>query len=151
KVNPPLRTQEDINALLEGLKDGTIDAIATDHAPHHFDEKDLEFDKAAFGMVGLETALGVILTNVVEKKGISINKVIEKMTIGPAKVLGLDMGTLKIGAPADITVIDINREWVVNKDKFLSKGRNTPFNGLKLKGKAAMTIVDGNVTYSEIK
>ena len=97
KVNPPLRTQEDIDALLEGLKDGTIDAIATDHAPHHFDEKDLEFDKAAFGMVGLETALGVILTKVVEEKDIPINTVIEKMTIGPAKVLGLELGTLKIG------------------------------------------------------
>lgn len=150
KVNPPLRTQEDIDALLEGLKDGTIDAIATDHAPHHFDEKDLEFDKAAFGMVGLETALGVILTKVVEEKDIPINTVIEKMTIGPAKVLGLELGTLKIGVPADITVIDINKEWTVDKDKFFSKGRNTPFHGFKLKGKAVMTIVDGKVTYSEI-
>jgi len=150
KVNPPLRTQEDINALLEGLKDGTIDAIATDHAPHHFDEKDLEFDKAAFGLVGLETALGVILTNVVEKSGLPLNTVIEKMTIGPAKVLGLDMGTLRVGAPADITVIDTNREWIVDKDKFFSKGRNTPFDGFKLKGKAVMTIADGNIIYSEI-
>lgn len=150
KVNPPLRTQEDIDALLEGLKDGTIDAIATDHAPHHFDEKDLEFDKAAFGLVGLETALGIILTNVVEKKGLSINKAIEKMTIGPAEVLGLDMGTLKIKAPADITIIDTNREWIVDKNKFFSKGKNTPFHGFKLKGKAVMTIVDGRVTYSEI-
>ncbi|HHY42729.1 MAG TPA: dihydroorotase [Thermoanaerobacterales bacterium] len=151
KVNPPLRTQEDVDALLEGLKDGTIDAIATDHAPHHIDEKDLEFDQAAFGLVGLETALGVILTNVVGKNGISLNTAIQKMTIGPAKVLGLEMGTLKVGASADITVIDINREWIVDKDRFFSKGRNTPFHGLKLKGKAVMTIVDGNVTYSEIE
>jgi len=150
KVNPPLRTQEDIDALLEGLSDGTIDAIATDHAPHHVDEKDVEFDKAAFGMVGLETALGVILTKVVGKKGITLNTVIQKMTHGPAKVLGLDMGTLKAGNLADITVIDLEREWTVDKDKFFSKGRNTPFHGLKLKGKAVMTIVDGKIVYSEI-
>ncbi|MFY9218679.1 MAG: dihydroorotase, partial [Tepidanaerobacteraceae bacterium] len=107
KVNPPLRTKEDLEALLEGLKDGTVDAIATDHAPHHIDEKDLEFDKAAFGLIGLETALGVILTKVVGENGIPLNTVIEKMTVGPAKVLGLDMGTLKVGGPADITVIDL--------------------------------------------
>jgi dihydroorotase len=149
KVNPPLRTQEDLKALLEGLKDGTIDAIATDHAPHHIDEKDLEFDKAAFGMVGLETALGLIQTKVVEEGGLYINKAIEKMTSGPAKILGLHMGTLKIGATADITVIDPNRVWTVDKDKFFSKGRNTPFNGWELRGKAVMTIVDGRVVYSD--
>lgn len=150
KVNPPLRTKEDLEALLEGLKDGTVDAIATDHAPHHIDEKDLEFDKAAFGLIGLETALGVILTKVVGENGIPLNTVIEKMTVGPAKVLGLDMGTLKVGGPADITVIDLEREWTVDKDKFFSKGRNTPFHGFKLKGKAVMTIVDGKSAYSEI-
>lgn len=150
KVNPPLRTKEDLEALLEGLKDGTVDAIATDHAPHHIDEKDLEFDKAAFGLIGLETALGVILTKVVGENGIPLNTVIEKMTVGPAKVLGLDMGTLKVGGPADITVIDLEREWTVDKDKFFSKGRNTPFHGFKLKGKAVMTIVDGKSAYSEM-
>ena len=151
KVNPPLRTKEDLEALLEGLKDGTVDAIATDHAPHHIDEKDLEFDKAAFGLIGLETALGVILTKVVGENGIPLNTVIEKMTVGPAKVLGLDMGTLKVGGPADITVIDLEREWTVDKDKFFSKGRNTPFHGFKLKGKAVMTIVDGKSAYSEMR
>ncbi|MGB4288846.1 MAG: dihydroorotase [Tepidanaerobacteraceae bacterium] len=150
KVNPPLRTKEDLEALLEGLKDGTVDAIATDHAPHHIDEKDLEFDKAAFGLIGLETALGVILTKVVGENGIPLNTVIEKMTVGPATVLGLDMGTLKVGGPADITVIDLEREWTVDKDKFFSKGRNTPFHGFKLKGKAVMTIVDGKSAYSEM-
>ncbi|HQA61086.1 MAG TPA: dihydroorotase [Tepidanaerobacteraceae bacterium] len=150
KVNPPLRTKEDLEALLEGLKDGTVDAIATDHAPHHIDEKDLECDKAAFGLIGLETALGVILTKVVGENGIPLNTVIEKMTVGPAKVLGLDMGTLKVGGPADITVIDLEREWTVDKDKFFSKGRNTPFHGFKLKGKAVMTIVDGKSAYSEM-
>lgn len=149
KVNPPLRTQSDIDALLEGLKDGTIDAIATDHAPHHMDEKDLEFDKAAFGMVGLETALGVILTHIVKEGVLSLNAAIEKMTFGPAKVLGLDMGTLKIGAPADITVIDPNRVWTVDKNKFFSKGRNTPFDGWRLTGKAVLTMVDGRIVYSD--
>lgn len=149
KVNPPLRTQSDIDALLEGLKDGTIDAIATDHAPHHMDEKDLEFDKAAFGMVGLETALGVILTHIVKEGVLSLNAAIEKMTSGPAKVLGLDMGTLKIGAPADITVIDPNRVWTVDKNKFFSKGRNTPFDGWRLTGKAVLTMVDGRIVYSD--
>ncbi|NLU09752.1 MAG: dihydroorotase [Tepidanaerobacter acetatoxydans] len=149
KVNPPLRTQSDIDALLEGLKDGTIDAIATDHAPHHMDEKDLEFDKAAFGMVGLETALGVILTHIVKEGILSLNAAIEKMTSGPAKVLGLDMGTLKIGAPADITVIDPNRVWTVDKNKFFSKGRNTPFDGWRLTGKAVLTMVDGRIVYSD--
>ncbi|HHY71500.1 MAG TPA: dihydroorotase [Thermoanaerobacterales bacterium] len=149
KVNPPLRTQEDLTALMGGLKDGTIDAIVTDHAPHHIDEKDLEFDKAAFGMVGLETALGLILTRIVGEGGLSLNKAIEKMTLGPAKVLGLDLGTLKIGAPADITVIDPDQVWTIDKDKFLSKARNTPFNGWELKGKAVMTIVDGKIIYSD--
>ncbi len=149
KVNPPLRTQRDIDALLEGLKDGTIDAIATDHAPHHMDEKDLEFDKAAFGMVGLETALGVILTHIVKEGVLSLNAAIEKMTVGPAKVLGLDMGTLKIGAAADITVIDPNRVWTVDKNKFFSKGRNTPFDGWRLTGKAVLTMVDGRIVYSD--
>lgn len=149
KVNPPLRTQTDLTALMEGLKDGTIDAIATDHAPHHIDEKDLEFDKAAFGMVGLETALGIILTRIVKQDGLSLNTAVEKMTLGPAKVLGLDLGTLSIGASADITVIDPNRVWIVDKNKFFSKGRNTPFNGWKLKGKAVMTIVDGKTVYSD--
>lgn len=149
KVNPPLRTQEDLTALMGGLKDGTIDAIVTDHAPHHIDEKDLEFDKTAFGMVGLETALGLILTRIVGEGGLSLNKAIEKMTLGPAKVLGLDLGTLKIGAPADITVIDPDQVWTIDKDKFLSKARNTPFNGWELKGKAVMTIVDGKIIYSD--
>lgn len=150
KVNPPLRTQEDLKALLEGLKDGTIDAIATDHAPHHFDEKDLEFDKAAFGLVGLETALGLVLTKIVREGGLSLDTAVKKMTSGPAGVLGLDLGTLKIGTPADITVIDPNLVWTVDKDKLSSKGRNTPFNGWELKGKAVMTIVDGKTVYQDL-
>jgi dihydroorotase len=149
KVNPPLRTGEDVEALREGLKDGTIDAIATDHAPHSMDEKDVEFDKAAFGMVGLETALGLILTNLTGPGRLSLNLVLEKMTSGPAGILGLDLGTLKIGSPADFTVIDPSKEWTVDKNRFFSKGRNTPFDGWKLKGKAVMTIVGGRVVYSD--
>ena len=149
KVNPPLRTKKDVDALLEGLKDGTIDAIVTDHAPHHFDEKDLEFDKAAFGLIGLETALGLVLTKVVEEGGLDLSKAIKKLTVDPAKVLGLDMGTLKIGTAADITVIDPNLFWTVDKDKFYSKSRNTPFNGWRLKGKAVMTMVAGKTTYKD--
>lgn len=148
KVNPPLRTQEDLEALLEGLKDDTIDAIVTDHAPHHIDEKDLEFDKATFGMIGLETTLGLILTRIVSKSGLSLKQAIQKMTSGPARVLGLDMGTLKIGAPADITVIDPNLVWTVDKHEFFSKSTNTPFDGWQLKGKAVMTMVDGKAVYS---
>ncbi|WP_286680782.1 dihydroorotase [Tepidanaerobacter sp. EBM-49] len=149
KVNPPLRTKEDTEALIEGLKDGTIDAIVTDHAPHHIDEKDVEFDKAAFGIVGLETSLGLILTHVVEKAGVSLSTAIYKMTAGPAAVLGIEGGTLKIGRAADITVIDPNLEWTVDKNKFFSKGRNTPFDGWKLKGKAVMTLMDGKITYTD--
>lgn len=150
KVNPPLRTKDDIKALLEGLKDGTIDAIVTDHAPHHLDEKDIEFDKAAFGIVGLETALGIIMTKVVNENGLDLSKAIEKMTSGPAQVLGLNMGTLKPGSPADITVIDPEKVWTVDKNKFYSKGKNTPFDGWELKGKAVMTIVGGKTVYSDV-
>lgn len=149
KMNPPLRTKEDVKALLEGLKDGTIDAIATDHAPHSMDEKDVEFDRASFGIVGLETSLGLVLTHIVEKGILSLNQALEKMTAGPAKALGIDAGTLTIGRPADITVIDPNFEWTVEKDKFFSRGKNTPFDGWKLKGKAVMTLVEGKVIYAD--
>ncbi|NLC63683.1 MAG: dihydroorotase [Thermoanaerobacterales bacterium] len=149
KMNPPLRTREDINSLLGGLKDGTIDVIATDHAPHSEDEKDIEFDKAAFGIVGLETALGLVMTHIAEKGLLTVEEVISKMTSGPAKVLRFDAGSLKIGMPADITIIDPNREWAVDKNMFFSKGKNTPFHGWKLKGKAVLTFVEGNVVYAE--
>lgn len=149
KVNPPLRTAKDIEALIEGLNDGTIDAIATDHAPHHFDEKDVEFDQAAFGLVGLETSLGLILTHLVTPEKITLNRAIELLTIGPSKVFGLNMGTLATGAPADITIIDPNLEWEVDPTKFLSKSRNTPYTGRKLRGKAVMTIVQGRIVYSD--
>jgi dihydroorotase len=149
KVNPPLRTQQDVEALVEGLGDGTIDAIVTDHAPHHEDEKDVEFDKASFGLVGLETSLGIILTHIVGQDKLSLGSAIEKMTYSPAKILGLDLGTLKIDSPADLTVIDPELTWTVDKSKFFSKGRNTPFDGWKLKGKTVMTVVAGKTVYKD--
>lgn len=147
KVNPPLRTEEDRKAVEQALIDGTIDTIVTDHAPHHQDEKDVEFDKAAFGIVGLETALGLALTNLYQTGKMSINQILEKMSTNPAKILGLKSGTLMLGSPADITVIDPKLKWTVDKNKFYSKARNTPFDGEKLTGKSIMTIVDGKIIY----
>jgi dihydroorotase len=147
KMNPPLRTRDDVDTLIEGLKDGTIDVIATDHAPHSEDEKDVEFDKAAFGIVGLETALGLIMTHIVGEGKLTAAEAISKMTSGPAKILRFNAGSLKIGMPADITVMNLSHEWVVDKNKFFSKGTNTPFGGWKLKGKAVMTFVEGKAVY----
>lgn len=149
KVNPPLRTEEDVQALIEGLKDGTIDAIASDHAPHSMDEKDVEFDKAAFGISGLETSLGLVLTFLVGPGKLSLEEVVEKMSANPARILKIEGGTLKEGSVADITVIDLNKKWTVESTKFFSKGKNTPFEGWELKGKAVMTMVGGRIVYSE--
>lgn len=145
KVNPPLRTNEDVKALQKALADGIIDIIATDHAPHHFDEKDVEFDKAAFGMVGLETALGLVLTHLVGTGKLSLSDMVERMSTAPARLLGLNLGTLAPESPADITVIDPELSWTVDPDKFYSKGKNTPFKDCKLTGKAVMTIVNGKI------
>lgn len=141
KVNPPLRTKEDVDAIIEGIRDGTIDAIATDHAPHTDYEKEMEFNDAPSGMIGLETAIGLSL------KVFDIKTVVTKFTIGPSNILGIPKGTLSIGADADITILDIDKEWVVDKDRFFSKSRNTPFNGWRLKGSVEMTIVSGKVVY----
>ena len=143
KVNPPLRTKEDVEALREGLKDGTIDVIATDHAPHTLNEKELEYGLAPFGMVGLETALGLVLTELVDKGVIDLPTLIAKMTINPAIILGLKKGCLEVGSEADLTIIDPEKEWVVDSKQFASKSKNTPFNGRQLKGQAVMTIVRG--------
>ncbi|KXG75410.1 Dihydroorotase [Fervidicola ferrireducens] len=149
KVNPPLRTEEDVEALIEGLKDGTIDAIVSDHAPHSMDEKDVEFDKAAFGISGLETSLGLVLTFLVGAGKLSLEEVVEKMSANPARILKIEGGALKEGALADITVIDLKKKWAVESAKFFSKGKNTPFEGWELKGKAVMTMVGGRIVYSE--
>jgi dihydroorotase len=149
KVNPPLRTEKDIKALIEGLNDNTIDIIATDHAPHTEGDKLCEFAKAPFGISGLETALGALM-GLVHSKKLSLNTLIAKLTVEPAKIL-VDkqgkIGTLAVGAEADITVFDPEREWVVDTKDFASKGKNTPLEGEKLKGKVIATVYGGQVVY----
>ncbi len=147
KMNPPLRTDDDIEALIEGLKDGTIDCIATDHAPHSSIEKDVEFDLAANGIAGLETALGLVL-GLVHEGALDLRTVVSAMTENPASIMGLEGGSLKVGAPADITIIDTERAWTVEPEKFRSKGRNTPFGGKTLKGAVVKTILAGEVVFS---
>ena len=142
KVSPPLRTERDIEAIKEGLRDGTIDIIATDHAPHHKDEKQREFDMAPFGISGLETALSLSL-KLVQKGILTINQLIEKMTLNPAKILRIDKGTLKVGSDADIVILDINKEYEVESERFASKGKNTPFEGWVLEGMPILTIYRG--------
>lgn len=144
KMNPPLRTANDVAEIKQGLRDGTIDVIATDHAPHAMDEKSGEFDYAPFGIVGLETALALSL-RLAGEDVLSIAEVIRKLSINPASVLKLNKGALSVGADADITVIDPDAEWTVNASQFKSKSKNTPFNSWKLKGRAAQTIVGGKV------
>ena len=144
KMNPPLRTVDDVAAIKQGLKDGTIDVIATDHAPHAADEKSGEFDHAAFGIVGLETALGLAL-KLVDEGVLTLSEVIAKLSVKPASILRIDRGTLAPGSEADITIIDHYEEWVVDSSRFKSKSKNTPFHGWKLKGKAVQTIVGGRL------
>ncbi len=146
KVNPPLRTPEDIKAIKAGLKDGTIDIIASDHAPHASHEKEIEFDYASFGMIGLETSLSLIL-NLVNEGVLTISDAISKTTINSARLLKLNKGTLKEGSGADLTIIDTDKEWVVDVNNFKSKSKNTPYAGWKMKGKAVMTIVRGKIVY----
>ncbi|ACM21608.1 dihydroorotase [Geotalea daltonii FRC-32] len=146
KMNPPLREAEDVAAIKTGLADGTIDAIATDHAPHHLDEKDVEFNVALNGIIGLETSLPLSL-KLVEEKVLDMKTLVEKMAVRPAQILGLDRGTLKTGAPADVTIIDPKAEWVVEAEKLASKSKNSPFLGRKMTGAAAYTIVDGKVVH----
>jgi dihydroorotase len=142
KVNPPLRSGWDRDAVIEGLADGTLDAIACDHAPHSVLEKDVEFAEAGFGLIGLETSLGLSL-NLVHEGVLTLSQLITKMSTNPARILGVPGGTLAPGSPADITLIDPNKEWTVDASQFASKGRNCPFQGWNLKGKAVMTLVNG--------
>jgi dihydroorotase len=144
KVNPPLRTDRDVSAIKEGLRDGTIDVIATDHAPHHYDDKNREFDSASFGISGLETAFALGL-KLVEDKVIDLKTLITKMTIAPSKIMGISKGTLKKDADADIAIIDLEKKFTVDADSFLSKGKNSAFNGWKLKGAVLKTIAMGRV------
>ncbi len=147
KMNPPLRSEEDRAALIEAVRDKTIDAIATDHAPHHSDEKMLDYDHAPFGIIGLETALGVVLTVLHHQNGIELSRVVEMLTAGPARAFGLPRGTLAAGAAADITIFDPDREWTVDPSLFKSRSRNTPFAGWKLRGKVMATFVEGKEVF----
>jgi dihydroorotase, multifunctional complex type len=148
KINPPLRARTDVDALLEGIADGTLSILCSDHAPHADFEKEVEFDAAPFGIIGLETELGVFLDLLVHKHGkIDILRLIEMYTVEPARLLRINAGTLSIGAPADVTVIDPNLEWTVRVDKFESASRNSPFDGWKLKGRAVRTIVEGKTVW----
>lgn len=149
KMNPPLRTQADCDAIVEGLLDGTIDAIATDHAPHATHEKAQEFALAPFGIVGLETAFALSFTELVSSGRMRLSALIEKMSCQPAKILGLPGGTLAPGAPADIALFDLKRKWTVRASEFRSKSRNTPFEGWELTGKPVLTMVGGRIVYRE--
>ena len=151
KMSPPLRTAADVQAMLDGLQDGSIDLISTDHAPHIEAEKQLPFEEAPFGIVGLETAIGLTLTYLVEPGILSLSTAIEKWTWSPARTLRLPGGRLSPGDLGDITVIDPGLEWTVDAARFRSRSRNTPFNGYRLKGKAVATIVGGHVVYSEME
>ena len=148
KMMPPLRSADDVESLRQGLTDGTIDAIATDHAPHALHEKDNPFDLANFGIVGLETALSLVWTKLVMTNVIDKSRLVELMSVNPAKILDIPAGTLKPGSYADITVFDPDIEWTVNPKDFESKSRNTPFAGWKLSGKVIMTMVSGDIVFN---
>ncbi len=149
KVNPPLREERDRLAIVAGLKDGTLDCIVTDHAPHHEDDKRVEYDLAAFGISGLETSFALSYTAFVKSGEMSLAELADKMSGNPARTLGLEGGRLEVGAPADFIAVDPDEEWTVDPGKFVSKGKNTPFAGRKVFGKVKYTVVDGEVKYKE--
>ena len=149
KMNPPLRTAEDRDALVRGLSEDILEVISTDHAPHSEEEKSKGFEGSPFGIVGLETSVGLTVTNLVKPGHITLKQMIEKMSYNPAKILGIDKGTLKEGSVADITIFDADEEYTVDKNDFESKGKNTPFDGYKLFGKVKYTILDGEIVYND--
>ena len=144
RVNPPIREKADVKAIIEGIKDGTVDCIGTDHAPHTEEDKEI----GAPGMVGIETAFSICYTELVKKNGVSINKLSELMSRNPSNILGMNKGSITIGKDGDLVLVDLNKEVVINKDKFASKGKNTPFDGKKYFGEVVMTIKSGKVIYS---
>lgn len=149
KMNPPLRTREDVDALIEGLKDGSFQVISTDHAPHTAKDKQGSMRTAAFGIVGIETSFALTYTYLVEKGILTMKQLVEKMSWNPAQILGLDCGTLQKNRPADVIVVDVSEEYEIDKEKFASKGRNTPFDGWKVKGKILYTLCDGKIVYQQ--
>ncbi len=149
KMNPPLRTKEDRDELIRGLSEDILEVISTDHAPHSEEEKSKGFENSPFGIVGLETSVGLTVTKLVKPGHITLKQMIEKMSYNPAKILGIDKGTLKEGSVADITIFDPDEEYTVDKNDFESKGKNTPFDGYKLFGKVKYTILDGEIVYND--
>ena len=150
RVNPPLRTAKDIKGIIAGLKDGTIDVIATDHAPHAAEEKARPLTRAPSGMIGLETSLAVTLTQLYHTKKMELPAIIRRMSTNPADILGLPKGHMSLGVDADLTVFDPDEEWTVDPEQFASKARNTPFAGRKLKGRVKYTIVKGRIIYRDM-
>lgn len=149
KMNPPLRSREDKEAVIEGLQDGTIDVIATDHAPHTLEEKLMPIQKAPMGIVGFETSLGLCITNLVDRGYLTLSQVIEKLSLNPARILNIKQGNIKIGEPANLTVVDPDVEWIVDASKFKSKCKISPFDGKKLRGRVLAVVVNGK--YKEIQ
>ena len=147
KVNPPIREEIDRQAIIEGLKDGTLDCIVTDHAPHHADDKNVEYNLAAFGISGIETSFGFAIKYLYETGVLTLPEIADKMSYNPAQILGLDGGEIAVGKAADFTIANIDETWTVDSSKFVSKGKNTPFNGYELKGVVKCTIVDGDIKY----
>ncbi|MFL5449997.1 MAG: dihydroorotase, partial [Gemmatimonadales bacterium] len=147
KMNPPLREPEDREAIRQGLRDGTIDTICTDHAPHHYDAKEREFDDAPNGIIGLETAFGLAITELVGTGVLTLCDLFERMSAAPARIFNLPGGSLAPGAPADVTISDPAAQWTVDPARFYSRSRNTPFGGRRLTGRAELTIVRGQVVY----
>ena len=149
KVNPPIREEKDRLAVIEGLKDGTLDCIVTDHAPHHEDDKNVEYNLAAFGISGLETSFALSYTQLVKGGALTLCELADKMSAAPARVLGLEGGAIEEGAVADLTIADLNEKWTIDPKDFVSKGKNTPFAGREVYGKVKYTLVDGEVKYRE--
>jgi len=149
KMNPPLRTQEDVDAVIEGLRDGTIDIIATDHAPHHFDEKNVEFELAPNGIVGFETALPLALTYLVKPGILTMNQLVDKMSAKPAEILKINKGDIRTGADADLVLVNHNEEYIIDPDEFLCKSKNTPFGGFRVCGRVKYTFVGGKIVYND--
>ena len=149
KVNPPIREEKDRLAVIEGLKDGTLDCIVTDHAPHHADDKNVEYDQAAFGISGLETSFALSYTALVKGGALSLEELAKKMSSNPARILNLEGGALEVGAPADFTAVDLDEKWVIDPKDFVSKGKNTPFTGREVYGRVKYTVVDGEVKFQD--
>ena len=148
KVNPPIREEVDKQAILQGLKDGTLDCIVTDHAPHHINDKNVEYNLAAFGISGIETSFGFAITYLYKAGVLSLPEIADRMSYAPAKILGLDGGEIKEGGVADLTIASLDESYVVDPASFVSKGKNNPFGGYKLDGVVKYTIVDGEVKYN---